>query len=352
VPPTPGFRRWALAASLALVAAARNLPPARLPTLVVRVVAREDRRPLVQAQVLERADGWTRFTDAHGTLRIPRTSRRPLALRIRQLGYTFVDTLVAAPAGDADDTLDVALARVAWRVDGVAVRARRACPEDPDAALTVEVLARLREGAERYLAFRAAYPFEVQGLRRTIAYGRGEPHVEEASGSVPADEWGLPYRAGHVLERTAWTFNVPLLSVTALADAAFWERHCLAVNGTQPIRGRRAFRLDFEPVAGLDAAEWEGTAYVDSLSSELLHVEFRLANLRPGDVPTRLEGYTTFRAASPLVAVPESTVAVWWKRRVRDGAWGTPDAGQLLIGREVRYTGPRPPPPDSAARPL
>ena len=87
---------------------------------------------------------------------------------------------------------------------------------------------------------------------------------------------------------------MPVLFVSALADSAFWNRHCFEARGVESHDGRRLIRLDFSPALDIRDPDWEGSAWLDSARSVLARVDFRLTNLRHVDGPQRFEGYTVF----------------------------------------------------------
>jgi hypothetical protein len=68
-------------------------------------------------------------------------------------------------------------------------------------------------------------------------------------------------------------------------------------------------------------------------------------------VPRRLEGYTTFRSPSPFIVIPDSTVAMWWRRDPADSidGWTGPDVAQVLQLLDVSYKKAKP--PDQGVRP-
>jgi hypothetical protein len=113
----------------------------------------------------------------------------------------------------------------------------------------------------------------------------------------------------------------------------------------QTLEEHRVLRLVFTPAPNVKDVDWLGIAYLDSATSLLRRVEFQLTGLRDDDVPRRLEGYTTFRSPSPFITMPDSTVAMWW-RRDTDGApsaWTGPDVVQLLRLVAVKYRKAEPP---------
>jgi hypothetical protein len=140
-----------------------------------------------------------------------------------------------------------------------------------------------------------------------------------------------------------------VLFVAALADSAFWSRHCFAARGVESREGRRVIRLDFKPSRNVRAPDWEGSAWLDSAASTLRRVDFRLVNIRTADreAPNRFEGYTTFSMPSPYIAVPDSTVAWWWIRTrptPTDDKF-TADVLQFLTAQAMTYRRGAPPPP-------
>ena len=321
-----------------------------VPPLLVRVRDGGTHLPLANAQVIERAGVFRRFTNATGELLIVRADTGALRLRIRQLGYVFVDTTVTARAtGEATtDTLVVALRRVAYQLGGVAVRMRRGCDSTPAPLLTAEALAQLQQGAERYLAFRETWPFEVRLTKRTaLLNADGSPsRVTDDLESSWSDEWGLPYRPGRLIQAYGAGFSIPLLFVTALADTTFLNRHCFDARRIVEWQGHRVIRLSFWPDTTVDSPDWEGVALIDSATSVLRRVEFQITGLVNGHLPRRLEGYTTFVTPTSLVAFPESTFAVWWRRGPdRAGFWAPPDVAQLLHVDSLDWRKGRPPPP-------
>jgi len=318
---------------------------AQPPTLVVRVRDEVTGRPLPNAEVVDVGTGASRLTDARGEVRLTRSPG--LRVRVRQIGFQFAERDVPQDA----DTLTVVLRHVAYTLGPVVTHARVSCDSTVDtlaARLAAPALEQLRLGAGRYDEFRRAYPFRVTVERRTVHPDRdGTVHrVLVQREETTSERWDEPYRPGRVVERTSVGFSVPILFVSALADQRFWDRHCFAALGTESLAGRRVVRLTFTPARGVRDAEWEGVAFVDSASSLLRRVEFRLANLlEEGGSPSRLEGFITFSSPSPYVAMPESTLALWWRDPPSHGEWGTANTLQLLHVVGLKYRKASPPEP-------
>jgi hypothetical protein len=109
--------------------------------------------------------------------------------------------------------------------------------------------------------------------------------------------------------------------------------------------GRRVIRLDFHPARDVETVDWSGSAWLDSAASVLRRVDFRLANVRDPSAPRRFEGYTTFAVPSPYIAVPDSTLAWWWRRRYPRPTDDerTAEVVQSVTMREAMYVRATPP---------
>jgi hypothetical protein len=323
----------------------------RLPAaaLVVQVLDGGTRRPLPNADVLDIGSGTHRLTDARGEARLGWPMSGVLRLRVRQLGYRFVERELRA-SGAAADTVTVALERVAFVLPELRAEARHQCEALLDSAsrqLALLALGQLRLAAEHYDQFRRAYPFDMRGERRTVLVGSdGRPKQVRVNRERESSErWGDPYRPGDVLRRERRGFSASLLFISTLADSVFWEGHCFSVRGMETRDAQRLLRLEFVPNPELRTPDWEGTAWIDSSTSVLRRIEFRLAGLTDDDEPRRLEGYTTFSAPSPYITIPDSIVAYWWRRVPAERSeWGNPDVVQLLRVVNIDYRGATPPP--------
>lgn len=335
-----------LTASAASHAATPRVPAA----LLLRVVDSATRAPLPNAEVT--ASGRRGLTDASGEVRILYPEDGVLQVRVRQLGFRYVDRAFHRdPASRADeDTAVVALVRVGWALPQVVVRAERRCRENGDPArlpLSQASMELLRFGAEQFENFRRAYPFDLTMERRTTGTTPGRvlrPKVEVDT--TPSYQWGDRYTPGKVVtELGRDEYFVPLLFVSALADSAFWERHCFVARGVESRDGRRLIRLDFSPTLDVRDPDWEGSAWLDSAHSVLARVDFRLTNLQHQAGPQQFDGYTVFSTPTPFIAMPDSTVAKW-KTGVPSGPYGEMRLSggmQTLVIREVAYRVRKPP---------
>ncbi len=340
-----GGTRLPREAAARVVAARRNVQE-RLVT--IRVVADADDTPLANAEVIDRSTGARALTRENGEARVRIPSSGVLLLRVRQLGFAYLDLDLEQGTlpSEGDAPLRIRLKRIPFALPPVATVTSRACPpiDDNVRPLALWALDQLREGAERYETFRKAYPFRVEIQRRTVVRtGVATPRVTMSRERGNSDRWGERYVPGGVVELRSLGFTVPILFVATLGDPAFWDHHCVTTAQVEGDDSLRMVRLRFTPSPEAKGSDWGGDALMDSSTSLLRRVEFHL-KINQRDGPRRFEGFTTFHAPSPLIAVPESTFAMWWRSEPADGApWGLPHVVQLLHAKSIEFRKAKPP---------
>jgi hypothetical protein len=329
------------------------MPASHVPaTLLLRVIDSVTQRPVPNVEIS--AHQRRGLTDMRGEVRVLYPEDGELRVRIRQIGFRYVDrTFRRDPTSRNDeDTAVVALGRVGFALPQVVVRAERHCKESVEpsrAALTEASMELLRFGAEQFENFRRAYPFDFTLEQRTSAVvpsGMGRPQPRVRVDTLASNAWGDRYTPGKVvMAQGRDEYFVPLLFVSALADSAFWDLHCFVARGVESRDGRRLIRLDFSPTLDVRDPDWEGSAWLDSVRSVLARVDFRLTNLRGSVGPQRFGGYTVFTTPTPYIARPDSTVASWITAVPR-GPYGDvrrSGGAQSLVIRDVQYRGKKPP---------
>ncbi len=318
--------------------------------VTVRVLTQEDDTPLANAEVIDLATGARALTREGGMARARIPAKTSLRLRVRQLGFAYVDLDLERDQlrADGSDTVVVRLRRVPFALPGIATSTARECPTLTEDArpLTLWALEQLRESAERYESFRKAYPFDLKLERRSVVQSSdpGAPRIRRNLERGFSGSWGERYDPGDIVREVPLGFSVPILFVATLGDPAFWDYHCPVAADVAGDEGARRIRLRFAPSGRVRWSDWEGTATMDSATSRLVRVDFSLA-VRQAGGPRRLEGYTVFSSPSPFVVVPDSTIAWWWRSAPSGNeAWPTtPDVVQMLRVAEMRYRKEKPP---------
>jgi hypothetical protein len=314
-------------------------------TIVVTVVDSLAHYPLANADILDLNTGQRRFTDDQGQARIVWPTNGQLRLRVRQVGYQPRERTIRQGVEGAAATFE--MTKVAYVLS--TVRATSRCSTVGDTAahdLSYNVLDQLKQGAEKYNQFRNQYPFELTVERRMAAVptdSSEQPKIYATLEKFQSDRFEGRYKPGDIIEYKRGSFYVPILFLSTLADSVFWENHCFVASGGQSYHGEPVLALDFSPRSGLDEPDYAGTAYLDSATSYLRRVDFHLTNLHDRRGPRRLEGFITFTSPSPYVVVPDTTVAIWWVRRIQNDNWGKPDYVQRLNLQQLKYRKATPP---------
>ena len=324
-------------------------------SVTIRVVDDVTHIPLLNAEVIDLATHQGKFTNAHGDASIATNGRDSVRLRVRQIGFEFVDrTLQTSPTSVSRLTpIVVMLHPVSYNLSKVTTLAVNECGTASDSAagaVSAAVLAQLRLGAERYDTFRRAYPFSVWVERRTTQRDSigNLVNVPLITAVEESERWGNSYVVGHVFNQSQdRSFTVPILFVSALAAPEFWTHHCFVARGVQTLDNERVIRLDFSPTKATKTPDWEGSAYLDSASSMLRRVDFQIIHFRKNDVLKGMLGYTTFDSPTAFIAMPDSTVAQWWYEQPRsyNGDRRPADGFQSLVVRRMVYRDSVPAPP-------
>lgn len=324
-------------------------------SVIIRVVNDITHNPLLNAEVIDLTTREGKFTNAFGEVSIAANGQDSVKLRVRQVGFGFVERTFPTPTASASQPprIVVMLHPVSYNLSKVTTLAVNECGVASDSAagaVSAAVLAQLRLGAERYDAFRRAYPFKVWVERRTTQRDSVGDLVNDPlmTAAEESERWGNSYAVGQVFNQSRdRTFTVPILFVSALAAPAFWTHHCFVARGVQTLDNERVIRLDFSPTKATKTPDWEGSAYLDSASSMLRRVDFTIAHFRKNDVLQGMTGYTTFGSPTAFIAMPDSTVAQWWYQQPRshNGDPRPADGFQSLVVRRMVYRDSVPAPP-------
>jgi hypothetical protein len=312
--------------------------------LTLVVIDSLSRNPLPNADIADLTTGQHRITDERGRAYLSWPGGGKIRLRLRQVGYQpRQETLEKSATGGP---ITFAMSKVAYVLSNV--RATGRCPTQADTTLldlSVVALDQLKQAAEKYDQFRRAYPFEATVERRTaeVPPSGVVKRIMVATEKYKSEEFDSKYRPGDIIKRRLGEFQVPLLLISTLADSVFWEHHCFAARGFRWYQGDRVIRLEFSPSADVKGPDYKGSAVLDSATSMLLRVDFEIANVRRGDRPTRMVGYTTYMSPSPFVVLPDSTVSIWWLGKPDKIDPNKPDYAQSVHVEAVKYRKQTPP---------
>jgi hypothetical protein len=271
------------------------------------VVGSIGREPLAYSTVSLEGISERRLTSPEGRFSFKVDSAGEYHLRIRQLGFAPLDTVIKF-----DGTilrLNLVLRPVAFRLADVRTVGKTPCARDVQRdAFASGILEEVKKNAERELVLRNQYPFfytlaVARGTRREGDNRRPAVRDTIVLTSVTNDR----YEVGKIVRRRARNVNeremrVPQL--TDLADSVFLQEHCFSYGGTQQLRKRSVFRLDFSPARRVMAPDVEGSIYLDTLSYAVQEAVFRMT--RPEDLYPPIVGLelrTTYKEIVPGLAV-------------------------------------------------
>ena len=266
------------------------------------------------------------LTDVQGEVRVLYPEDGVLRVRVRQLGFRYVDrTFRRDPSSRSEeDTAVVALVRMGFALPQVVVRAERRCQDGGEparVALSQASMELLRFGAEQFENFRRAYPFDLTHgaahVRRrrpggtATEGGGGHDRVERVGRSVHPWEGGGGSGSRRVLRAAAVRLRARRLGVLGPTLLHRARRASRATAGVSSASTSHRRSTSTTPTG-------KGSAWLDSARSVLARVDFRLTNLRRLVGPQQFEGYTVFSTPTPYIAMPDSTVASWTTGVPRD----------------------------------
>lgn len=225
-------------------------------------------------------------------------------LRIRQLGFAPLDTLIAFDGTSFQ--LTVTLRPVAFTLAEVRTVSRTPCAQVyVHDAFASGILEEVKKNAERELVLRNQYPFRylmVRGhaTRRTNEgrYPSFRDTVVFTSGTTDRYQVGKIVRDRGPGNPSGREMRVPQL--VDLADSVFLNAHCFSYGGTRRLGKRSVFQLDFAPARTLMAPDVEGSIAIDTVNYTVQEAVFRLTNPESLFPPVLgLEVRTTYKEIVP-----------------------------------------------------
>ncbi|MBA3342807.1 MAG: carboxypeptidase regulatory-like domain-containing protein [Gemmatimonadaceae bacterium] len=302
-----------LGAQVSPVAPVQRSPQAGV-TVTGVVVADGTGFPLPYSTVTIESIGRERFTDQAGTFvyfAVPPGSYR---VRIRQLGYTPVDTTLIVRPGIGRTTFTMARVPTALAEVQVSAPPRRCIVpdehgfvDDPELAT---VLGEARKNAERERLLRRTYPFEYRLAQSHDTYDLSDStHTVRYDTMTFRSDDNWKYRKGKVVgdDRNRLFGDIRVMRLPTLGDLAdqrFLTAHCFKYSGIYEQDGAPTHRIEFAPDSTIRAPDVEGSIFIDSATYLIRRAEFRLT--RGGAVKPAILGMTvttTYREILPNVAL-------------------------------------------------
>ena len=262
-----------------------------------------------------------RFSNENGEFVLGNVAPGVYHLRVRQLGFAAMDTVITVRAGASVTGLRIVLSPVAFKLATVTVRDRKSCVVPTEIAVAGSdfetILIELRKNAERERLLGTTYPFEyflaksfdsddsrvapVQLGTDTVAYRSDQRPRYFPGGLVRPDETRRPPNNRMMV--------IPVLA--DIGDPEFLRTHCFTYDGPVKDEGIATYKIDFSPTRSVHAADVEGSAFLDRDSFVIRRAVFRLTrggSLRPPVL--ELEVTTHYREIFPGVTVVRDVNAV------------------------------------------
>lgn len=295
--------------------------PASLPTtapgtftLEGSVISAAMGQPIPYTTILIEPIGRERFTDQAGHFVYFAVSPGKYRVRIRQVGYSPIDTTMMLTAANRAPVFT--MTKIPSTLAEMQITAPpRKCivpeengfVEDPELAT---VLGEARKNAERERMLRRTYPFEYKLAQQHDTYDvKDSTHrvVYDTMTFRSDDDW--KYRQGKVVsdEKNKLFGDVRVMrlpTLTDLADVRFLTAHCFKYSGITSEDSIPVHQIDFQPITDITAPDVEGSIFIDSASYLIRRAEFRLT--RGGSVKPAILGMkvtTTYREVLPNVAL-------------------------------------------------
>jgi hypothetical protein len=255
--------------------------------------------------------GVARFTDDAGGFIMAGLPPGSYHLRVKQLGFTALDTLITLASG-ANQRVRITLNPSPFKLSTVTVKASRSCPTAEQAAAAstfMTILDELGNNAERERILVKSYPFvyRIERSRQrpapsgnvfttydTISY-RSDTRTRYAPGGIIRPDPDTPPPNNRQMV-------IPVLE--DIGDPEFLRSHCFTYAGIARENGMRLHRIDFEPVRSLRRPDIEGSVYLDTGSFVVRRADFRLTRANQVDLALHEVLVTTnYREVFPGVTV-------------------------------------------------
>jgi hypothetical protein len=257
--------------------------------------------PLPYSTVSIVETGVARFTDESGQFIMAGLRPGSYHLRVKQLGFSAVDTLLTLAPG-ASQQVRIELKVTPFKLAAVTVKASRGCATAEEAAKSgtsfALIIDELRNNAERERILVTSYPFVYRHFRSVDRRSpTGRPFAVQDTTSYRSDTRPR-YIPGELVRSDPdrpppnnQQVMVPVLE--DIGDPEFLRSHCFSYAGITRENGVSMHRVDFEPVRSLKRPDIEGTFLLDTASFVIRRATFRLTRANQVELSLRELTVTT-----------------------------------------------------------
>jgi len=234
-----------------------------------------------------------RFSNENGKFVLGNIAPGVYHLRVRQLGFAALDTVITLRPGVSVTGLRIVLSPVAFKLATVTVRDKKSCVVPTEISAVGSdfetIITELRKNAERERLLGTTYPFEYSLAKSFDSDSRTVP-VQSGTDTVwyRSDERPRYFPGGLIRpDETRRPPNNRMMVIPVLADIGdpeFLRTHCFTYNGAVKDEGIITYQMDFSPARSIHAADVEGSAFLDRDSFVIRRAVFRLTkggSLRP-----------------------------------------------------------------------
>jgi len=278
-------------------------------TLAGVIVSRQTREPLAHSIVTIVPEGPSQFTNDSGVFVFRQLSAGPVQLRVRRLGYAPFDTTVIV-RGVADETVRLAIPRVAVTLASVTVQAFPACttpgaPRAEDDSTLAATFVQLRLNAEQFRLLTEQYPFayEMQTTKARKHRQTGQTYIVARDTLRFERKARSSYRPGQVIARRGTSYFVAIPTLIEIGDPAFVRSHCFHNGGMETLDDGDFLRMDLVASEAIKSPDVNGSILLDPETFQIRRTVLRLSR-RPDQIRDLVDMEITTDFEEVMTSIP------------------------------------------------